>query len=404
MKKWGIAVMGLLLCFAACKQEAGKEEVPGQELEQEAVLTDGEWETAGLSQSADVKAMGLTNGKVMENLVTVGEDHPYYCNLEENIRGDREEYRVLVCKDPVYDITYFVNYGKDYYIYAIRDGKTELAVELPASELYCREGELYFMIEPYGMYQLSGLEYGNIVKYNPKDGTVEMVLEEETRAMIVYPDGICYDIHEDVKRTGENSWSYIVKRYFYSFETGQTTKFENLRRHRERWRDYWLFNEKEGGMSLENQKGEKVCLLKNLETIPEPRWMKGDSMYYLEKNVLMKYCFVTEENTVLADLALKPYGCDFLIYNNVGYFGNRLSISFEEEVQYSVTIKDRAAGEGYFIDAFYSDGEALYCLNSGRLWRMTEERNDEEARQLLVNEQLVTFGCYEYTLHPLDTK
>lgn len=103
---------------------------------------DSEWTESGIIR----EKISSSQGRVLENLMEVGEDSAYYCNLQENMRGnnggDAKDYRVLLCKDPVYDITYYVNYGRDYYIYALR-GET---YEASLYELYLN-GEIVFTIE-----------------------------------------------------------------------------------------------------------------------------------------------------------------------------------------------------------------------------------------------------------------
>ena len=65
-------------------------------------------------------------GKGLEELTVKGTDNPYYCNLEENLKmaftADNEP--IYVCKDPVYDITYYVNYGRDNFIYVLKTWRT----------------------------------------------------------------------------------------------------------------------------------------------------------------------------------------------------------------------------------------------------------------------------------------
>ena len=52
-----------------------------------------------------------------------------------------------VCVDDVTGAVYYVNVGRDYFLYRIKDGKSELAVELPANYLYTHEGVLYFLLD-----------------------------------------------------------------------------------------------------------------------------------------------------------------------------------------------------------------------------------------------------------------
>ncbi len=405
------AYVVLLLCMMLSFVSCGKEETeavttkpPEQTAENLENGTEDEWKQAGISRLFSENVISLKQGKVLENLEIVGEDSPYYCNLEENMRGGGyiEERRVLVCKDPVYDITYYVNYGRDYFIYALRDGMSELVLEIPASELYCKDGELYFMVEAYGLYEFSGIAQGNILKYNPVDGTVKMIIEEQVFDMVVYPDGICYETLELIEMY-ESGPAYYIYRFYFSFAEQETEEFDNSECLLERWREYSLVWEEEGGVYLANREGEKVRSLVNLEKLPYCYWIKDECMYYVKSDLLMRYHFETGEETVLAELGIDTFIVDdFIIQNDVVYFGNLLRVSLKDGAQYYAWIKDRSMGPGYDLNTFYSDGENLYCINSGQIWRMTEERiaeNGYKAKRL--EGRYVEYNCYEYRLEPL---
>ncbi len=77
----------------------------------------------------------------------MGADDAFYCNLEENMKPEygMESTPVLVCKDPVYDITHYVNYGRDEYIYAYWEEVAELAyaTKLSTSDMLLFNGVVY---------------------------------------------------------------------------------------------------------------------------------------------------------------------------------------------------------------------------------------------------------------------
>lgn len=81
----------------------------------------------------------------------------------------------LFCMDEAAGITYFVNQGQDWYIYAIKEGEVALAVELPAQELTVWNGKLYFIVNDYEEYELAGMQSGDIYVYTPETGAVELV-------------------------------------------------------------------------------------------------------------------------------------------------------------------------------------------------------------------------------------
>ena len=81
----------------------------------------------------------------------------------------------MFCVDGETGVVYYVNYNKDFYIYRIKDGEVKLAVELPAKELYCKDGAVYFMIDTYEKYQLKEVADGDIYRYTSTTGVVELV-------------------------------------------------------------------------------------------------------------------------------------------------------------------------------------------------------------------------------------
>ena len=174
----------LSLFFASC----GKEETPP---------VDG----GGMSQKMDED--GLTDkqkenalplkGKVFGELPVVGEEDAIYCNLPENILNWNSS--IPLCRDPLYDILYYVD---ENIIYAVQNGKTEAAVELSGSRLFCRDGKLYFLLSSSTKTAVKGAKSGNILCYNPVDGSVEVVLDDVFDSMTVYQDLIyCRKIGED---------------------------------------------------------------------------------------------------------------------------------------------------------------------------------------------------------------
>ena len=169
----------------------------------------------------------IPRGKVLDGLERVGNTSPYYCTAEANcligyyiddLGYSTSSDTNFVCKDPVYDITYYVNYGRDYLIYALRGEKSELAVDIPGYDLFCRDGKLYFITHDYNMSRYQGLENGSILCYDPIDGSLQKVTEQHADRMTVYPDGIYIDFYTEYKEYGEFcKEAKKTELYYYSF-------------------------------------------------------------------------------------------------------------------------------------------------------------------------------------------
>ena len=54
----------------------------------------------------------------------------------------------VFCIDEKTGVIYFVNQGKDCFLYRMKEGEVALAVAMPVKDIYPYEGSIYFMIEP----------------------------------------------------------------------------------------------------------------------------------------------------------------------------------------------------------------------------------------------------------------
>lgn len=431
-------LFGILCWFAvtmaACANENGYEQEgitpAGQEQQTKDPIPT---ETEGkIIQSRPVNENGSeqNKGEKLENLTMVGRDDEYYCNLEDNLTRvflrEPADYPVLVCKDPVYDITYFINYGRDYYIYAKRGGVTELAVRIPARDLYCRQGVLYFRAESYdGYYSFDSFENGAILAYHPEDGSIEVIINENTYNLAVYPDGIIYSKQKfKVLEDGTVSdKSFQLINSYYSFETGEIRELGASKHTMARWKDRQLvmeFLQEDDTIKtvyhMETPAGETVGSLPNLSEILKKHPRKhetvdylevyrilGDCIYYTdtEKEEFMCYDMVTGEETTVVALALEATvtSCSFISYNGKIYFSNGLCYSIATKDQYQISFPKSV---NVYAANFYTDGTDMYILSNGVLWRYEEKETGETKIQRSgVSGRCYYVGCYEGYLYPV---
>ncbi len=417
-----------VFCVSACKMQKDfvqQEETSGQESWQ--INDEDEYSGEGLNKPISNKIIELTQGEKLEELIKAGEDNAFYCNLEENLTRvfmrAPEEYPVLVCNDPVYDITYYINYGRDYFIYAKHGDKEECVVKIPARDLYCREGVLYFRTENYDIYEFDSFENGAVLAYYPINGSVEKVIDFPVYDMGVYPDGIMYAVQKfDMEEDGTASKSFQLIRHFYSFETEEDKELGATLHTMARWKDYQLVMEfvKDGDKTntvyhLENMDGISIGELPNLINVLEPYRTKtnklcffegyhilGDSIYYIvqETESLMRYDMVTGKEETVVKLALPSlYTRNFIIHDETIYFSNGIRYSVAEDKQYKTEFGEKSKGR---IQSFYTDGEELYILVDGVLW-LYEERKKSDYGTVVsqIAGRSATAGCYEAVLHPL---
>lgn len=418
-----------LLLLTACSDIKQKLELAEgvethEKLTQQPKPTEAElW--SGLSKSmTDSENENLLQGIVLENLTAVGEDGAYYCNLEENLTRTflrpADEYPVLVCKDPVYDITYYINYGRDYLVYAKRGDEVEKVLEIPAKDLFCRQGILYFRTCSYDIYEFDSFADGAVLAYNPADGSVKVVIDEPVYEMVVYPDGIFYVVKSvDMSKDGKEI--HYEWKYYYSFKSGETTEYGKVLKTPARWKESQLVIEliKGEGKSkalykLETPEGEPAGELTNLTDALEARRtdekgacyldayrVQGDCIYYIDNknDCFLCYDMVTGEEKTLVELGQEiPYERAFIIHNGAVYFCNRIKYSFAQDKQYMVKLKGKEYAR---IQNFYTDGDDMYVLADGQLYLYEEIKVDSygNTNSLVIPGREVTYNCYEAILH-----
>lgn len=215
-KKSGSAMllsMAVCLLLSACGGRGGEADAPpgggmSQKLDED-----------GYTQNQHENALPR-KGTVFGELEKKGEEDAILCNLPENVIS--WEGSIPICHDPVYDILYYTDNNGDDVIYAVKDGKTQIAAELPGTRLFCRNGLLYFLLGASLKTTVDGAKRGNILSYNPVDGEISVISDKVFESMIVYQDMIyCRAIGE------EGRYGYTIEYWFYSFETGELTKQED---------------------------------------------------------------------------------------------------------------------------------------------------------------------------------
>lgn len=171
--KWIIGLFAVVLAVGCGGKEQEAEPTPTPEVERPAFAADDNvdedvwtWPKSGLKEELPKRD---TAGQEDYN----GMNRMLFDDLAKN-------HRSLFCVDADTGVVYFVNQNKDWYIYRIRDKETELAVAMPAKELYAYGGSLYFMTESYNGQE--DIQEGDIYCYTPKDGKVEPVYAAGTIA------------------------------------------------------------------------------------------------------------------------------------------------------------------------------------------------------------------------------
>lgn len=389
------------LFFIACSRTEQSQEELGTPTMEAGKEGEGEWISVATPEPGNVTPPGQGgipadgSGHKLENLKKVGEDSPYYSNLQENLGIGFSMNPVLVCSDPVYGITYLVNCGRDYFIYAKRDETAEVAVELPAKALFCRNGELYFIVDDYEKFELSGVKKGDIVKYRPVTGDVEILVSDEAYDMRVYPDCILYE--QMVLVNSElGGWDFIQKSYTFatgkiakigsSFSTGEIAELNSSI---DRWENLTLWKDSVLDEEKEQRYMDYVFLDEN--GTERMRWgmqsdipmnllhtqgkLDGDVLYLICKKERKLYAcnMRTGEMEPAAEVRLPQVELnnDYIFYHGRFIFQDGLSVK-KGETEGTMLFRLNKFGVTQWdeLSALFTDGTDLYGLLKNKLYRL----------------------------------
>ncbi len=181
------------------------------------------------------------------------------------------------CIDERTGAVYFVNLNNDYFIYRLKDGETELVVELPAKALYMYDGVLYFLLESYGYYIMENLYDGDVCAYSPKDGTVELLYAAGEKAkdyededfrnllqrVVVDEEGIHFvgEIKEELMEVGDEVYEILVAEYLVlPFGADEPIKDKNMATERG-WGDSYVKWKSEVGVIFKSRETKEEVVV-----------------------------------------------------------------------------------------------------------------------------------------------
>ena len=288
----------------------------------------------------------------------------------------------LFCIDESTGVIYFVNYGKDYYLYRLKDGEVKLAVAMPIKQIYTYQGAVYFMIDSYDIYELGEIHSGDIYCYTPANGTVELIYEagaienSQDHRLTVNEEGIYFSYTTEEEK--------INKKNFYYLPFGESEPIEDTKMTTWKGWDNYVFDMSNEWVLASRTKQEDGTR----ETIPLSNrkirfCVKGDYLYSAERTYVSCLNLKTGEETKYDFLEAIQENTDQ--YTIEQEMGNRIIESFTvtetdiwittngqilyrldlqtKELSYCKTCKDKnAISSCYTIQELYTDGKQLYAL------------------------------------------
>ena len=202
----------------------------------------------------------------------------------------------LFCIDEKTGVIYFVNQGKDCFLYRMKEGKVALAVAMPVKDIYPYEGSVYFMIKDYDKYELQGIRNGDIYCYTPASGAVELVYTTEgidnfyDGDLYVEESGIYFRYATDNGIITEENKEYRkTPSLYYYLPFGEKEPVEDTKQMVQKgWGDYFFNYSSEWKWELVHRTPNEDGIRETFE-IPELRGVfciVGDVLYFRERGTV----------------------------------------------------------------------------------------------------------------------
>ena len=291
----------------------------------------------------------------------------------------------VFCLDETTGVIYFVNQGKDNFLYRIKDGEVKLAVAMPVQQIYPYEGFVYFMVDNYGTYQLEGMKTGDIYCYTPFSGEVELVYAVGTMVaetvenardykLLVEKSGIyfCYNVK------GEDLKSHT---YYYSLPFGASEAIEDTRCTAEKgWKEYYfgpsyrvaedgsyvitLISRETGERTKLSARGSAYCVIGDVLyyadhiSIESLNLATGERISY-DFTEAMKWTEYLESDSKIIDY--------FTITEDAFWVSTRCRIyriDLQTKEITSGSIPGKTKGTYYYVHELYTDGKEVYALTN----------------------------------------
>ena len=280
-----------------------------------------------------------------------------------NELGARES---LFCVDGATGISYFVNQGKDYYLYQLKDGKADLKLQMPVKELFTYGGLVYFMIEDYDIYELTKLREGDIYCYNPSNSEIQLVHEAglikdaQNYKLKVDETGVYFSYSIEEEETSE-------MKYYYHLPFD-----DNKYMTEEGWGNY-RFSYMPELVLISRTEGEKD--VRNLSMNPFRYCVVEDSLYSVELGSAVLSCLDLETGEKIEYDFSEVVGQgkegvkevilqSFLVMEQDIWVAGVLELYHMDIESQKATCYKLVDGEGKQcgLEALYTDGKQLYGL------------------------------------------
>lgn len=376
----------IMLIFTSC---SSKHAYDDKEPDYTPFLTDNSYSTYGDNQGDN------TTSNSKDNKTTINktdEDATEVWPLDINFTGitSKESYptgnlntnykfvawpSAMVCPDNKNNTVYFVNYGKDNYIYQIKDGISTILIEKKAHSLQLWEDKLYFI-----SYESSNTYQGDIYSYDLITKRLEVIQKGPADLLYIDNSGIFY-------------YKFDVNGYFNGYvltiEEAKSTKV-----------DYILpisYNEfqihgSNDGIYLKEDNNESL-LLAPLEYASNKLNVQNEHLIFVDSSHIYTMNLTNAETKVICLEEYKvAYIYDYVVIKDTIYISDGGSIFTIPLVggdlkRYAVVSEN--INERYDINNLYSDGRNLYGItsdfnNNNKMVAITLTKNKNNISQIQI--------------------
>lgn len=280
-------------------------------------------------------------------------------NLSINFKNESK--LCLVCPDTENGITYYVNYGKDNYIYQLKDKKNTLLVKKKANYLQIWNNELYFLQDSSEVDNTDSFCYPqNIYKYNLDTGELSLVLDVSANWLYVNAEGIFYT---EVKINEENL-TELITGYHLAFDsdTPEKTGYTNFIPYKE----YKLIYGSSGELVLHNTLTNQTYQMTSDYITNNQASISDNNFYYIHRGKLCSLNLNTSKKVDYDVLHLGDRVKDIPVISSYCELNGTMYVTVWGSTLYMIDINRGTISEmnvnGYGLLDLYTNGDKLFAL------------------------------------------
>lgn len=301
-----------------------------------------------------------------------------------------EECNSLFVISPGSGSIYFVNPWDNYFLYRIKDGKSEVAVSLPVMELCPYKDNIYFMLNAYNKYDVEGGTTGDIYCYSLSTGMVELVygmpeIEGVSyHKLMVDENGIYFRYYAPVEEIRNDVPVVINKAHYYKLPFGEKQPVEDTKR-------YMLPGTDEYYLQLSTDPSDnkrKTALLS--------RSVGKEDAHYLFENQMYRYCvldnvlyYIALDSPLVTALQLetgekKVFDISEMLEKKFKRQNSSLNAEIEKDGSRAFLYDFVILNDGKYLWVANYDG--LICIDTETMESICQERNSTRTYERLYTD------------------